>query len=294
MKMIKWMAVSTLMVFGFLLNAQAAYLLGMDEASQKFTLTVFDTSSGSVVQSYSTRLPSEVENVVYTDSNLAYGFGPSSRGRSTLYKFILSDDGTVNYDQSWDYKNIKDVDSIALAGDSLYAVNHNNGKLYSIDLEDKSSKEIKLKTKASNVQALSYNSQDGLLYGIDADGGDDELFSIDLSASKPTVTTIGSTGVNGIEALSFGDDGSLFAVADETLHMINLGTGSAFTSIDLGGWADDIEGLSYFSSGSAAVPEPGSALAWLLIVGGAVYMVRRKRADKVGALAGQTMNAVSG
>jgi hypothetical protein len=275
----KWLTGFVLVALGLLQHTQAAYLLAMDESRQDFTLNVFDTTDGSLVQAYSTSLPNEVENVVYAGDNVAYGISAKAdKVNGTLYKFILSDDGsgTVSYEGVESFKDLKDVDSIAMVGNSLYAIN-TNGKLYSIDLSDYSLDEIKLDDKASDVQALSYNSANGWLYGIDAEGGNDELFYIDLSSDSPTVTTVGLTGVNGIESLAFGDDGLLYAVSDEELYVLDVTTGLSVSSLDLGSWADDVEGLSRFSAGSGIVPEPSSVLAWLLIVPGVRYMVRRKR-----------------
>ncbi|MFC1467748.1 PEP-CTERM sorting domain-containing protein [Verrucomicrobiota bacterium] len=269
-------------VFGFTLNAQAVYMLGVDKGQQDITLNIFDTATGDLIKNYSSSLPEQIANVVYAGDNVAYGFAPKATKAtkatmgSTLYKFILSDDGTVNYDQSWDFIHIGSVQSIALVGDSLYAASQVNGKLYGIDLNDYSSELIKLQGIEGGVEGLSYNSADGLLYGIVADGENDELFSVDLSASLPVATTVGSTGVDGIESLGFGDD-ALYAVSGDTLHVIDVNTGSSMGDLGLGSWADDIEGLSYYSSGGV-VPEPGSVLAWLMVAGGAGYMVRRKRA----------------
>lgn len=283
MKMIKWLSLTALVVLGAMQNARAAYLLAMDEDSQDFTLTVFDTESGEIVQSYATSLPEETENVVYASDNVAYGI-QSDSSSSSLYQFILSDDGSVS-SLLVGSGDIGQVDAITLAGDTLYAVSSDSDSLYSVDTETGEFTELfelnytwvngggKIKDNKSlkDVEGLTY--YDGVLYGVDSQL--DQLFAIDLESES--VTLIGST-VNGIESLAFGDDGTLYAAAADTLYTIDVNTGSTLSSLDLGSWATDIEGLSLFSSSATSVPELGSALAWLLIIGGSGYLVRRRRA----------------
>lgn len=282
MKAVKIIISAVVVAFSWVLSAQAVYLLGMDEISQDFSLNVFDTVSGSVIQSYVGDIPEETENVVYAGGNVAYGI-QSDSSDSYLYEFVLSDNGTV-ISSEIGATGVGSVDAIALAGDTLYAVSTKSDSLYSVDTSSGVMTEVaeleytyvknngKLKTTTlKNVQSLTY--ADGLLYGVDADS--DELFSLDLDSS--TVTVIGETA-NGIEGLSFGDDGELYAGAGDTLYTIDVSTGAATYSVDLSSWATDIEGLSSFSYSSGVVPEPGSVLAWLLVAGGAGVSVRRKHA----------------
>lgn len=284
MKTNKLMSGLMIVLFGCVVSAQAAYMLAMDEDSQAFTLNVFDSVSGDRIQQYTTLLPEETENIVYAGyntlgENVAYGI-QSYNGNSSLYKFILDDaSSTVTYSSLGSVSGISGFDSIALNGDMLYTVSRDKDRLYSVDLASNTfgfTEVMKLngQNKAKDVQALTYGN--GQLYGFDTDKN--TLFSIDLTSK--TLTTIASTVQGGIEGLAFVDDGAggmLYAGYKDDLYQFTTTGSQIGGAVSLTGWATDIEGLSFYSSG-ASVPEPASVMVWLLAVGGAGYSVRRKRA----------------
>ena len=70
---------------------------------------------------------------------------------------------------------------------------------------------------AADIDDISFNPADGLLYGIASTAGDDTLVSIDLTTAAATeIGVTGSSGVDDIEGLSFTPDGTLFGVTGNT------------------------------------------------------------------------------
>jgi hypothetical protein len=293
----KFLVSTCVFAFGLLLNTQAAYLMAIDQddspnedASENWTINIFDTDDANNVTSYA--LPSgliEVENLVYDSANnVAYGFQSiESASSSTLYKFILSDAG-VEATELGSY-NMGDIDSITIAGENLYTINNDYGTLYSIGINDLTLTDLgevtsvttralgnsgKFKTTTTLLDDVQGLTSDGVdtLYAID----DGVLYSMDLDGSD--VTKISTTGVSlsGVEGLAY-SDGTLYATHNDELYKIDL-TSYSVSSVATLGWADDIEGLSSYALAATGVPEPGSVLAWLLAAGGVALMIRRKRA----------------
>lgn len=292
---------SAVVLSAFGLNsALGAYLMGVNESyvngAQTFSLNVFDPTESGTYATYTGGLPAELDNIVQANDTTLYGWlGQDNGSKSTLYKFILDNEtSTVSSYAQNTFSNVSQFDSLAIAGDKLYAWGHSGtvdgsrrrvAGLYSIDLTADSLVATREMSNSSlyNVESMTYDSTANKLYLSDYkyfDGqnsyADSYLYSIDLSQTELSAAYVGTMDINDPEGMAVADDGQLYIASGSSLYSVDKSTGFVSQSVTLG-WATTIEGLTSFSNG-VAVPEPASVMVWLLVVGGTGCLVRRKRA----------------
>jgi len=131
---------------------------------------------------------------------------------------------------------------------------------------------------------LAYDQTSSTLFAISAGGTPAELFHVDRftgAAQSIGLVTIGSLGVGGMTALTFGDDGVLYGLpnprSERAGHLLSLNPRTA-TALDLGD-------LGVMRMNALALPEAGSwwavltALASVSAIGFARSRTKKLRPD---------------
>ena len=164
------------------------------------------------------------------------------------------------------------VNSLVFSSDgTLYAANN---LLYTVSTTTGAA------TALGNV-ASGYTSAgdlafvDGELFLSSTGRSADSLFK--LNTTTGIGTRVGSLGVSAVYGLASNDGASLYAVSGNTIYLVNPQTGATSAPLNFAG-----QGLSQtfgttFLTGTAPVPEPGSAalmLAGSAVVGLVVYRRR--------------------
>jgi hypothetical protein len=290
-------------------NVQGAYLMAVneyydDQNEQQFSLNAFEAGTGELYATFSGALPAELDNIVQKDVNTFYGWlGADNGSSSTLYEFVLNGD-TVSSSSIGSYSGVGQFDSVAVVGDTLYGWAHygeytetyttwwgrertvtvTDAGLYSIDLSNPDSEATRVLSASElyNVESMTYDDINNTLYLSDYkyfDGqsttADSYLYAIDLDDDTLDATYVGTMDITDPEGMAVAVDGTLYVAAGSTLYTVDASNAQTLGSISLG-WATTIEGMTRFSAGIIAVPEPGSALAWLLMIGGGMYVKRRR------------------
>jgi hypothetical protein len=101
---------------------------------------------------------------------------------------------------------------------------------------------------------------------------------VDVNLTNLTDTSsVGGFGVAGVFGLATGDDGVLYAVANNTIYTVDVATGLLTNPVDFGGHGVSAAfGQSFFSEAVPSIPEPETYAMLLAGLGLVGAMGRRK------------------
>jgi PEP-CTERM motif len=119
---------------------------------------------------------------------------------------------------------------------------------------------------------LAFN--DGRLYLASASN---QLVDVNLNSPSET-SSVGGFGVSGVFGLATGDDNVLYAVANNTIYVVDTATGLLANPVDFGGSGLSAAfGQSFFSEAVPSIPEPEIYAMLLAGLGLMGVMARRKK-----------------
>lgn len=261
-----------LCVIGCIATAQAAFLLGVDHVNSSFS--VFDTETETVI--YTASVYENLTGLTYAGDNTYYGVVDTGSG-TELYSYTLTlSGGELTYTSASASTvdpvvgpvgavSYVDGELLTIENDSHYTSSSGKryGELYSIDTGTAAATSLAVYNSRTEVEGLAYDGGDYLYYAETAYGNDTWIGAIDLTDYSDVYfgfyTRLDDETITG---LAYADD-TLYGVGSNGLYEFDMSTGAA--TLITSSWGSNIDALTLLEG--VEVPEPGSAIAFLLLLG---------------------------